>query len=95
MFGSFGIVELVLVLVIVLIVFGAGRLPQLGEGLGKAIKGFKKSVHDQDANTIEVDADRSTRQPEEPAPAASPPGSRGGPVSERTPGPSDHRGTSG
>ena len=35
-----------LILVIVLIVFGAGKLPQLGEGLGKAIKGFKKSVHE-------------------------------------------------
>ena len=45
MFG-FGWMELLLVLVIVLIVFGAGKLPQLGEGLGKAIKGFKKSVHE-------------------------------------------------
>ena len=41
--------ELVLILVIVLIVFGAGKLPQLGEGLGKAIKGFKKTVHEPDA----------------------------------------------
>jgi len=38
--------ELLLVFVIVLVVFGAGKLPQLGEGLGKAIKGFKKSVHE-------------------------------------------------
>jgi sec-independent protein translocase protein TatA len=38
--------ELLLVLVIVLVVFGAGKLPQLGEGLGKAIKGFKKSMHE-------------------------------------------------
>ena len=45
MFG-FGWMELLLILVIVLIVFGAGKLPQLGEGLGKAIKGFKKSVHE-------------------------------------------------
>jgi sec-independent protein translocase protein TatA len=43
---GFGWMELLLVLVIVLIVFGAGKLPQLGEGLGKAIKGFKKSVHE-------------------------------------------------
>jgi len=49
MFGSFGWMELVLILVIVLIVFGAGKLPQLGEGLGKAIKGFKKTVHEPDA----------------------------------------------
>ena len=46
MFGSFGMMELVLILIIVMIIFGAGKLPQLGEGLGKAIKGFKKSVHE-------------------------------------------------
>jgi sec-independent protein translocase protein TatA len=49
MFGSFGRMELLLILVIVLIIFGAGKLPQLGEGLGKAIKGFKKTVHEPDA----------------------------------------------
>lgn len=41
--------ELVLILIIVLIIFGAGKIPQLGEGLGKAIKGFKKSVNEADA----------------------------------------------
>jgi len=40
---------LMLILVIVLIIFGAGKIPQLGEGLGKAIKGFKKSVNEADA----------------------------------------------
>ncbi|MDZ4733884.1 MAG: twin-arginine translocase TatA/TatE family subunit [Nitrospirota bacterium] len=49
MFGSFGWMELVLILVIVLIIFGAGKIPQLGEGLGKAIKGFKKSVNEADS----------------------------------------------
>ena len=49
MFGSFGWMELMLILVIVLIIFGAGKLPQLGEGIGKAIKGFKKTVHEADA----------------------------------------------
>ena len=38
-----------LILIIVLIIFGAGKIPQLGEGLGKAIKGFKKSVNEADA----------------------------------------------
>lgn len=56
MFGSIGITELVLILVIVLIIFGAGKLPQLGEGLGKAIKGFKKSVHEADAIEAEAQA---------------------------------------
>ena len=54
MFGSLGFTELILILVIVLIIFGAGKLPQLGEGLGKAIKGFKKSVHEAEA--IEAEA---------------------------------------
>lgn len=53
MFG-FGWMELLLVLVIVLIVFGAGKLPQLGEGLGKAIKGFKKSVHEPEPEQLPV-----------------------------------------
>ncbi|MEK7294378.1 MAG: twin-arginine translocase TatA/TatE family subunit [Nitrospirota bacterium] len=56
MFGSFGVMELVLILFIVLIIFGAGKLPQLGEGLGKAIKGFKKSVHEADAIEAEAQA---------------------------------------
>src|SRR5207249_11897160 len=46
MFGTLGISELIIILVIVLIIFGAGRLPQIGEGLGKALKGFKKEVHE-------------------------------------------------
>jgi sec-independent protein translocase protein TatA len=51
-FGSFGWMELMLILIIVLIIFGAGKIPQLGEGLGKAIKGFKKSVAEADAMDV-------------------------------------------
>ena len=56
MFGSLGITELILILFIVLVIFGAGKLPQLGEGIGKAIKGFKKSVHEADAIEAEAQA---------------------------------------
>ena len=42
--GSVGMPELLVILVIVLIVFGAGGLPQIGENLGKAIRNFKKST---------------------------------------------------
>jgi len=42
MFGTLGFPELIIICVIVLIIFGAGRLPQIGEGIGKALKGFKK-----------------------------------------------------
>jgi len=41
-----GMPELVIILVIALVIFGGSRLPQLGEGLGKAIKGFKKGLSD-------------------------------------------------
>jgi sec-independent protein translocase protein TatA len=43
MFGGIGVAELIIVLVIVLLVFGAGKLPEIGSGLGKAIKNFKKA----------------------------------------------------
>lgn len=56
MFGSFGFTELILILFIVLIIFGAGKLPQLGEGIGKAIKGFKKSAHEADGIEAEAQA---------------------------------------
>jgi sec-independent protein translocase protein TatA len=70
MFGSMGITELVLILFIVLIIFGAGKLPQLGEGLGKAIKGFKKSVHEADAIELEASAQQAQMQPPGGQPAA-------------------------
>ena len=47
MFGI-GLQELLVVLVIILIIFGVGKLPQVGEGLGKAIRGFKKGVEEPD-----------------------------------------------
>ena len=48
MFGL-GITELLVIMVIVLIVFGASRLPEIGSGLGKAIRGFKESLAGKDA----------------------------------------------
>lgn len=46
MFGTMGLSELIIILVIVFIIFGAGRLPQIGEGVGKALKGFRKEVNE-------------------------------------------------
>lgn len=62
-----GFGELVLILVIVTVVFGATKLPQLGDGLGRAIKNFKRSVGS--GNEIDV----TPRRPEvsETTPGAS------------------------
>ena len=43
MFGL-GTTELIIILVLVLIIFGAGKLPQIGAGLGQSIRNFKKGV---------------------------------------------------
>lgn len=45
MFGI-GMPELLIILVIILVIFGAGKLPEIGSALGKGIRGFKKSVSD-------------------------------------------------
>ncbi len=44
MFRTFGWPELLLILGIVLLIFGASRLPQLGRALGKTIRGFRQSL---------------------------------------------------
>jgi sec-independent protein translocase protein TatA len=44
MFGSLGVPELLIILLIVLIIFGATKLPQLGKGLGQGLRNFKDSV---------------------------------------------------
>ncbi len=45
---NLGFGELVIVLLIVMLIFGAGRLPQIGEGLGKAIRNLKRGLNTDD-----------------------------------------------
>ncbi len=47
MFGL-GTTELVVILVIILILFGVGKLPEIGSGMGKAIKNFKQAADDNE-----------------------------------------------
>jgi sec-independent protein translocase protein TatA len=47
MFGL-GFPEIILILVIVILIFGTSRIPELGRGLGEGIRNFKKSVKDED-----------------------------------------------
>jgi sec-independent protein translocase protein TatA len=44
-----GIGEIVVILVVVLLIFGANKIPQLGDALGKGIRNFKKATRDDDA----------------------------------------------
>jgi sec-independent protein translocase protein TatA len=47
--GRLGIPELLIILGIVILIFGANRLPELGKGIGKAIRNFKDATHDGEA----------------------------------------------
>lgn len=54
MIGGLGMWELLVILVIVIVIFGASRLPQLGKGLGEGIRNFKDSLKSgQDENADE------------------------------------------
>jgi sec-independent protein translocase protein TatA len=44
MFGSLGMGELLIILVIVILIFGVNKIPQLGKGLGEGIKNFKSAI---------------------------------------------------
>ncbi len=49
MFGL-GATELIIIFLIILILFGVGKLPEIGSGLGKAIKNFKKATDEDEAD---------------------------------------------
>jgi sec-independent protein translocase protein TatA len=55
MFGL-GLQELLVILVIALVIFGPSKLPQIGSGLGKAIRDFKKGVSSDETDETEKDA---------------------------------------
>ena len=48
---NIGLTELLIIVVIALVFFGPGKLPELGSAMGKAIRGFKKSMSDPDNKT--------------------------------------------
>ena len=65
MLGGLGPTELIIVLVIILVVFGAGKLPDIASGLGKGLRDFKNVMQDPE--------DSDTGEPPEDPPDESPP----------------------
>jgi len=61
MFGGFGIGELLIVLFIVLLLFGARKIPQIARGLGEGIREFKSSVSEDEPDQLNDGGDEELR----------------------------------
>lgn len=57
-----GLPEMLVVLLIVLVIFGASRLPELGKGIGRSIRNFKDAVREDDKDATASDASRGHGQ---------------------------------
>ena len=68
MFGGMGMGEMVLIFLVVLLLFGAKRLPEIGSALGKGIREFKGSVREIEGEMKAADRPRYTPTPREPEP---------------------------
>lgn len=53
MFGSIGVPELLVIFAVVLLVFGPGKLPDVGRSIGEAIRGFKKALNEPASTPLE------------------------------------------
>ena len=61
--GNLGFSEIMIILVVVLLVFGAKRLPEIGASMGKGIREFKRSISDASDAVNQLPEDRSTTPP--------------------------------
>ena len=63
MFGSIGMPELIVIFIVVLLIFGPTKLPDLGKSLGEAIRSLKKAMNEPGKSTLE-ESDRSQKSRE-------------------------------
>ncbi len=57
MFGSMGATEIILIIVAIVLLFGAKKIPELAQGIGKGMKEFKKAVKEVEEDITEVKED--------------------------------------
>ena len=57
MFGNLGTGEIILIVLVILLLFGAKKIPELAQGLGKGMKEFKKSLKDVEEEIKKTDDD--------------------------------------
>lgn len=74
MIGGFGMGEMIFIFLIVLLLFGAKRLPEIGSSLGKGIREFKSSVRDIERELTVPEKTNQIHRTNAPPPAAVPPG---------------------
>ena len=90
MFGNLGFPEILIIMVIVLLLFGAKRIPEIAGSMGKGIKEFKKNINDA---TREIDPDAQRYEPPRLTPAELEQKRAAGqaPVADETPRPEPKR----
>jgi sec-independent protein translocase protein TatA len=74
MFGNLGVWEILMILVVVMLLFGAKRLPEMGSSIGKGIREFKRSLSDTQDAVMKPEDQPLSRQLDAPPTAAPPSG---------------------
>ena len=76
--GNLGFSEIMVILLVVLLLFGAKRLPEVGSSIGKGIREFKRSISDTQDAIMGQDEQRGNIPPRQADPAAQPPNTTSG-----------------